>query len=669
MQSGAPPYWRTDVQGLRAVAVVGVLVFHAGAPWLTGGFAGVDVFFVVSGFLITRNLLRERATTGTIRLGRFFLGRLVRLAPAATATVLATVAAVFLVLPPLDRVSARPDALFALLGLENLHLARTGTDYLAEHAASPFQQFWSLGVEEQFYVGWAVVLVVLSALPRLRSRLLAVTFALGVLGFGVMLAQGALSGPWAFFGSHTRAWEFLAGALVAMHSAARTSSPRRRGAAAWHALAQRTAAPIGLVLIGAAFVLFDAATPYPGPATLVPVLGAALLVAPGVPGDRTRSLLGARPLRWIGDRSYSLYLWHWPAFLLPTLALGRPLEPLEVLLACTATVLVGWVSHAVFERGVTQWVRRARRRPLVLIGAVTAVAVVTVPLTALPPLHAGAPAVAPDARAVLAGPLSPPSVPSNLSPSIADVSASLPVPYRDGCHADTAATVPEACAYGSSGAEGTVILFGDSHAAQWATPVIAAAEQRGMRVVTMTKSACPVADVRVRSAELGREYDECDAWRSSALARIAELAPDVVLVSAAGAGYESLRTDPAPFAEVWRRGLERTLTRITAPTVVLHDTPRWSVTPNRCLSASVEDVSVCSEPTAALVRPDIVDAERAAARVTDSVTVDPVPWICDAQCAPVLWNVLAYRDVNHITDVLARTLTPRMVAVLDDVLG
>lgn len=628
----------------------------------------MDVFFVISGFLITQNLLRERWSTGTIRLGRFFGGRLARLAPAAVTTVLATVFAVYWFLPPLDRIGTRFDAIAALLGVENLRLADSGTDYLAAHTASPFQQFWSLGVEEQFYVGWALVLALVCAAPVLRRRLLPITLVLCITGLGTMLAMANLSGPWTFFAPHTRAWEFLAGALVAVAAAVRPSRRASWVAPVWMDWAQRSSAGTGLVLISLSFVAFDETTPFPGIATALPVAGAVLLVLPGSPGDPVRRLLGTRPLRWIGDRSYSLYLWHWPVFLLPTLAWDRELRLHEVLLALAVTVAIGWASHAVLERSAGRWLRAARWRPGVMVGAAALTTALVLPLTVLPVLHSDAIAAPPSDGAVLSGPSPTSTVPANVSPTIQDVASDLPIVYRDGCHSDTSETAPAACEYGSpAGQGGTVVLFGDSHAAQWASPVIAAATTRGMRVVTFTKSSCPVADIRVRSTELGRAYDECDAWRVAALQRIEALAPDAVLVASAGDGYESLRDGTGSFTTAWQHGLERTLAGIDAPTVLLHDTPRWPTTPNRCLSASVDDVAACAQPAEELVRADIATAERNAARATGALTADTVPWLCDALCSPVVWNVLAYRDTNHLTDQLARTLTPRIDQVLGDV--
>lgn len=665
MHAPAGTHWRTDIQGLRAVAVLGVVLFHAGVPWLDGGYTGVDVFFVISGFLITQNLLRERAGSGTIRLGRFFVGRLVRLGPAAAATVLCTVLAVHFLLPPLDRTGARTSAWAALFGAENLKLAATGTDYLAAHAPSPFQQFWSLGVEEQFYVGWALVLALLCSVPVLRRVLLPIAVLLFVLSFVTMIVVSDISGPWAFFGVHTRTWELGAGALTAI--VARSGRRRASGDARLPRWAGRLARPVGLLAIVVSYVGFDEATPFPSAWTLLPVLGAVLVVAP-LPADRTAALLSTAPLRWLGDRSYSLYLWHWPVLLLPTLAWGRPLRPFEVVAACAVTVALGWSSHLLLERWTSHWARRTRLRPVALVAGTVVVAAAVAPLTALPTLRGEVVASTPSSTDVLGGPRSPAGVPANLTPAVASAEDDLPALYADGCHAESTATAPTSCTYGDDDSSRTIVLLGDSHAAQWFTPVVEAADASGARVVPMTKSACPAASIRVTSEALGREYRECDQWRAAALERIAELEPDLVVLSSAAAGYEPTRIGTGSFERAWEVGLRRTMSTITERTgariLLVHDTPRWEESPNRCLSGAIDDVGSCARSQADLHRPEIAEAERRAVSAVGGTAVDPFPWLCTTTCSPVVWNVLAYRDADHITDTVATVLTPRVAKAI-----
>ncbi|MGN6407966.1 MAG: acyltransferase family protein [Curtobacterium sp.] len=642
MQTERPAHWRPDIQGLRAVAVVGVLVFHADAPWLSGGFAGVDVFFVISGFLITCNLLRERAATGSIRLVRFWIGRLVRLAPAALATIAATVGMAFVVLPPLDRITVRVDALAAALGIENLTLARTGTNYLAAHDVSPFQQFWSLGVEEQFYVGWALVLAAVCAVPFLRRHLGVIVVLLCAASLAAMFLTKAAHGPWAFFGPHARAWELGVGALVAVLSTARgrrrlpvEARPSRSAL-----VAARTTAPAGIVLIAASFVLFDETTTYPGLATFVPVIGALCIVAPvRVESDPVRAVLGSTAFRWVGDRSYSLYLWHWPLLVIPGLALDRALTVPEVAGTLLATVALAWLSHRYLERGVAEWCRATPRRPVGIVVAGAAILAAVVPATAVPVLHTPDTVTPATPTEVLAGPRPSEVVPANVTPSLHEIAEDIPPVYGDACVAEANTSTPLECSIGAG--DRTIVLFGDSHAVQWSSPLREYANAAGARLVVIAKTACPAPEITVWSNALGRESKECDEWRAAALERITEMRPDLVVVGTAGSRYADVHLGKESFEEAWDAGFDRTLgafARADLPTAVLLDAPQWPRTPNRCVSRAIADVDACSIPTTSAVSDELVALDRLAIERAGATAIDPVPWLCTDVCSPVVWT-------------------------------
>lgn len=664
MQQPKRPHWRSDIQGLRAVALLALLAYHGGVSAVSGGFVAVDTFFVISGFLITQNLLRDRAKYGRIHLKRFYTNRIVRLAPPAIATIAITLIASYLILTPLDRIGVLSHALSALFGVENINLARTGVDYLAPHVPSMFQQFWSLGIEEQFYLGWALTLAAVCAVPKFRKHLFSVALFGTVASFVVMLVSMNISGPWTYFGVHTRAWEFGPGILLAIALDRGAHFPARlAGSRAFRFLPYATA-PLGLAMVLVSFFAFDkVTTPHPSAFTLLPILGAMFIVMPGPANDPFRRFLGWGPMRWLGDRSYSFYLWHWPVIEIPTLALGRKLEPLEVVLALAVVFVLATATYALLERRVANWGRKGPARWTVFVAATAVVAVAAVPLTHIPNLTGPDRVPAATRDVVLAGPVAPASIPSNLTPKLQDALDSVAPTYGDGCHADPEDTVPTACSYGE-GDKGTIVLFGDSHAAQWFTPVRAAAEARGMRLVNMTKSACPSPTLAVTSENLGREYRECDTWRTAALAKIAELQPELVIVAGSPAEYAGLWKGSGDFPKAWSNAVAKTLGAIAETTdarmLVMHDTPRWAEAPNRCLSRSIDDVAHCAEPAEDLLSPELTAAEDDAAATVSATTVDPVPWICDGTCSPVLWNVLAYRDTNHITESLAKALTPRI---------
>ena len=307
------PTFRPDVEGLRAVAVLAVIGYHAGARWLPGGYVGVDVFFVLSGFLITGLLLDEVRRTGTLSLPRFYARRARRLLPMSALVLVATVALGRFVLAPLDYGEVAGDVRSAALFGANWHFAAGATDYMSDTDRSPVLHYWSLAVEEQFYVLWPLLILAAvgwrpAARPWLSTvrRVGAVVAVLSVASFLLSATTSVSSGPFAYFGLHARAWELGAGALLAV------SLPwlPRLPPAVFLVLGWA-----GLFAVAIAAVRFDADTVFPGTAALLPVVGTMLLVVAGSQGTGrwgTTSLFSTRPLTYVGRISYAWYLWHWP---------------------------------------------------------------------------------------------------------------------------------------------------------------------------------------------------------------------------------------------------------------------------------------------------------------------------------------------------------------------
>lgn len=346
--------FRPDIEGMRAIAVVLVILFHAYHVPFTAGFVGVDVFFVISGFLITSLLLREQQRAGRISLSRFYARRARRILPASTLVVVVTLFATYHWLGFIAGNSVANDAKWTAIFGANLHFGLVRTDYFgAQSPPSPLQHMWSLGVEEQFYLVWPGLLLIVAVLVRGARYRRALTAAVSVIIAASLIwsvAQTSVNQTWAYFSPLTRAWELALGALIAVSA---PSIARLKPAWAAQALAV-----LGLAGILIAAIVFTSETRYPGYAALLPVVGSAALIAAGCANRETfvGRALSVRSMQWVGARSYSLYLWHWPLLIIPAQYAGRNLSVLEN----TGLVLLTVVASAATYRFVENPVRRAR---------------------------------------------------------------------------------------------------------------------------------------------------------------------------------------------------------------------------------------------------------------------------------------------------------------------
>jgi peptidoglycan/LPS O-acetylase OafA/YrhL len=706
--------FRPDLEGLRAVAVGLVLLYHAGIPGFPGGYVGVDVFFVLSGFLITGLLIRELRRSGRISLPAFYARRARRLLPAAALTLLVTVVASALVLPPLQVGDVAADTVAAGLYASNIRFALQATDYLAsELAPSPVLHFWSLGVEEQFYLVWPALLAIVAgpamAAGRVDAGIRRIGIALAVLG-AVSLALGiwltGVAQPWAFFSLPSRAWELAMGGLLALPVAARILPSAVAPLVGW----------LGVVLVTASGIVLSEGTAFPGTAALLPTVGAAFVIAAGLgqgAGGTTRPsipgptiLLSLAPMRYLGRISYSLYLWHWPILVLPATVAGGELP---------AIVRIGLAAFAISVAAASQrWVedpiRHGRfvgfrpRRVLALAGALTIVVAGTgiaagsvtqggmqprgplvggsiedVELPSAGPATAGPPASTPPSAgpgasdapqspsALPALPASP--VPADLAPALARTREDLPVIYANGCHLDPPDIDPGDCAFAETGSSTTIVLFGDSHAAQWFPALVRIAENRGLRLVSLTKSACASVDVAQWIELHKRPYDECTKWRKAAFARIAAERPALVVVS--NARRHALEIDGKPewstdHEDLWAAGLRRTIDRLReggSEVLLIGDTVVQAIDPPVCLSAHLDDAAACATPYEEAVAVERLRADRVIAEETGAAFVDPTPWMCVTDpCPTVIGRFLVYRDTHHMTRTFARALARRLEA-------
>ena len=698
----ASKHFRPDVEGLRAIAILAVVSYHVGIPFISGGFVGVDVFFVISGFLITGLLVKEASSTGHIDLSRFWARRARRLLPAATLVLILTALVSWFVIPRLDHVSVGWDVVSAAFYVSNLRFAVQATDYLASDAApSPVLHFWSLGVEEQFYVLWPLALLLLLVIvkrngPQQLSRR-AIGTALGLIAvtsFALSLWLTAHVEPWAFFSMPTRGWEFAIGGLIAVAGPAlQQSGGNWRLPLGWLG---------GLALIGSIF-LINSDLPYPGVAALVPVLGTAAIICAGTGVSTTSSSgrsigapLSTWPMRAIGRLSYSWYLWHWPFLVLAASAFGPLPLVVKILLALDSLVIAA-ITFRFLENPVRMNpVLIADNQRSLRLGAVLslAAALAGVGLVILPgggalasgvasptaaDEQAGRPAAPAASQAPTAVPTPQPSGSAEtitwptgpLTPDPQNARSDLPITYSDGCHLTHSDTQSPPCTFGDVGSKVKVVLLGDSHAAQWFPALEKLATAQHWELISDTKSGCPAPDVTIFNRGLKRAYTECDQWRKNVLATIKATHP--ALVVAAGTRTESIvdratgqLIDPGKAGTEWQAGWSRTLDALSQAGVkvaVLRDTPWPGKDMASCVAQNMSNPAACDVTRAAL---DKATYDVAMTKGTaGAYGVDLSDIICDAQTCPATrGKYLVYRDTNHLTATFAKALEPYLAKAL-----
>ena len=659
--------FRPDIEGLRAVAIGAVLLCHAGLGFAAGGFVGVDVFFVISGFLITRLLLGEVSRTGSVSLPRFYARRVKRLLP-LSALLLAVVAALSLLLfSPVRAGEVAGDIVACATYTANWHFAAQSIDYFAQGTEpSPVQHLWSLAIEEQFYLVWPALLLGLTWFQRRRGRsarpvLLVGLAAILVVSFVLNLRFVDSEPAAAYFSTFGRAWELALGAVLAVLGDFR--------------LRRLPALAIGWLGVGAiafATLTFGPDTPFPGTAALVPTLGAAALILAGASAQAqgrwsSAALLSLGPFRYVGRISYSWYLWHWPALIF-AIALWGTLSPL----AGVAVIAASWLPTALTHGLVEEPFRRSKRlvafprRALVLGAGCTAIALgAALLLVNLQPTLKTAPRS--DVRGALAlkDGATPQSRADAVRPNPLKAWADRGESFADGCLVGISGTNSNRCLYGDPHGNRTLILFGDSHAMQYFPPLQEVAKRNHLRLIALTKAECTPAEVEVKSMVADREYSQCDAWREEELERIEMAGRSTVVVMSSdtaytpyGEGGEQLSGSEA--ADAMEAGYVATLQRLHRyglRTIVIGDTPLAPDEIPACVSEHLEDLTSCDFPHAPTWEKEF--ERRAADRAPGSHLIDLTPEICpQGICRSVIGNALVYRDDNHLTATFARTLSP-----------
>ena len=663
-------HFRPDIEGLRAVAVIAVLLFHAGVPGFAGGFIGVDVFYVISGFLITGLLRRELLRTGGVDLISFYARRVRRLLPAALAVIAVTMAAAVVILPPLRIGGVAIDATAAALYVSNYRFALEGLDYLGDARASPLLHYWSLAVEEQFYLFWPVIMIVAARLLGI-ARLGWVIAAIGVASFVASFVLTDIAAPVGFFSLPTRAWDLAVGGLLAVAPEPLLGRADRR--IYW------AVGGLGLLLIVGSAVLVDPAQPFPGMAAVFPVLGAAMVVASGARSGGAARLLSAAVPRWLGRISYSLYLWHWPLLILVPIAIGQDSLPIRLALA-GLSIAVAEASTRWIEQPFRHGAGSRMRPPFVVASSVAASIVVALasfaggslltPSASSPIPAAQLQADIADPSAVLEAPHLSGPIPPGIRNSVAWAAQDIPESRRSGCAVTKLGTDPTPCVYGDEASSETYVLVGDSHMAQWLPAFTELAAEKDWRIASFTKPACPPVEALTWDERLARSYDECLTWFRSVVDRIAEERPRAIFMASARNHelyLDGVRADFRDSPDQWSKAIGAAVGRLSAiaPVVWLADTPRNEVEPLDCLSARsrFED---CQSPLAAALDARWSAIEQAAVSDAGGTVVSLNDLLCPASVCPLAFgDYIVYRDTHHLTATFARLLARPLYERLD----
>ena len=638
--------FRPDIEGLRGIAILLVLLFHAGLPWTPGGFVGVDVFFVISGFLITGKLWRESQQPGGLNITRFYAWRIRRLLPAALVAVALISLVGLLLAAPLDRSELAADGAASALSIANMRFIGSVDYFAATTSPSPFLHFWSLSVEEQFYLVWPALIVLLTWRGGSSRRLIAALLIGVVASFALSIWLTDTAPARAFYLLPTRVWQLGVGGLLALIGVAGTS--RRAGALAW----------AGLAAVAVAGVALTAEMPYPGLAALLPTAGAVALLYGGAAPSGPVRLLAAAPLRFLGKISYSLYLWHWPLLVLPLMFLERALTGVEVVASVAAAIGVSWLSWRFVEQPFRYGdrSRRATSWSAIRVGVagILSVALFTQGLAAALPSSAVAvqPTPSPSGSPVASdGPI---TLPADLTPSLASARDDEERLRGDGCLAFERVTTPPNCVYGVKGSAITIALVGDSHASHWFPAIEAIALERGWRLLTFVKVSCSFTTLVQRNLALKREYRECTAFNEATVARLNQIKPALTII----VNRRTFRPIEENITSALAgAALGEMVARIPGATVILVDTPDPGRDVPACLSKHPSDIRACLFTQDDADNREIGIAERVAADVSGARLIDLTANICtEWPCSPISGSVLIYRDEDHMTATFSRSL-------------
>jgi peptidoglycan/LPS O-acetylase OafA/YrhL len=624
--------FRPDIEGLRAIAVMLVVLYHAGLPHFTGGLIGVDIFFVISGYLITSLLSREADISGGINLVRFYARRARRLLPAATVVVVVVCLTEAILASPLVQYRVLKDAAATMAYSSNIYFSHMKRSYFFPGVPpSPLIHAWSLAVEEQFYIIWPLILL---SFVRLRASVKGRVLFLALLTLGsfvVFLWLLGFSETRAFFQAPARAWEFSAGGLVSFVPISWLN--RNKIPCQWAGIA-------GLLALIASAAVFTASEKFPAYlAAIAVVASAAVLVAGAATSNSpTTGLLKLAPFQYLGRISYSLYLWHWPVITIAKEALSNDSLTLDA--ACiVGSILLAVLTYAFVEipiRNHTAYVSRPRAS---LAMAAVSMTICMIGFAAW--------------RAVL--------VHSEQYRKFQNVIEDVPSLYALGCGTQG---IPRFCSFGeTSKPVRTVVLYGDSHTAQWFQPLKEIAEAQHWKLVTMIKVGCSPMRIESDRRENPQENEICVLWRDLAVAKMRELQPDMIILSSSSRYPPPGNPTGVIRVSEWEQKSRETflsLSHAATRVIFIRDTPHFDYNVPSCLAQREWNGRARCYPSPRLnaLEHNIYDAEvRAGAGIANVRFIDMSDAILDGDRLELeRKGLVLFMDDDHLTQSFAGSL-------------
>ena len=641
--------FRPDIEGMRGIAVLLVVLFHSGVPGFGGGFIGVDVFFALSGYLITAIILNEITKRGKLSFRNFYARRARRLLPAAGVVVVSTLVLLLLLYSPVELAKYASWASYTSLYASNFMFMRDASNYFASDVTkNPYLHTWSLAVEEQFYLFWPALIALTLMATKSKRQLALVLTALSATSLAICIWITNYRAPWAFFSLPTRAWEFGLGGLGCMVSAEYLARRKTQAAiTGWS----------GFAAVMAGSLLFTSQTAFPGFSAALPVLGTITVLLAYFSGVRWGpiALLEIGPLQYLGRLSYSWYLWHWPILLLAGLEFPKINWPGK-LLAAVAALALAHITFITLEKPV-------RFHPFLVARAGLSLGLA--PLVAILGVIAS----------VLAQGVARHELASEPQASFWAAANDRRVLFDAHCLTASGGTRLAECTYGDPTSDTAILLFGDSHAEHWFPALNRIALENHWRLLTLLKASCPAAEVTTFNTNLKREDTECAVWRTAALARIASLHPYAVVLSesdqpVAEPGRVRLHSVSS---EDWERGLRSTLSYLDShdlKTFLIADVPRPEFDVPTCLSraaARSHSVGDCNVSRSAALNEDARSAERAAITGLSNIRlVDFADQFCPNQiCQTLVDGQVVFRDGDHLTSTFSQSLAPVLKREMD----